>query len=105
MPNAQLDIFSSNQDIFPWPYDRAIINIKKREYIIHVISPHLAGQRLAQTFMAKALEIWQPRFIILVGVAGSIRKASIGDIILPRIVWIYDLYKKHEDHEEAQPDA
>jgi len=106
LPNSQLDILCSNSKIFPWLFDKGIIRIKGKEYIIHVISPGKSGQRKTQTILNRALQVWLPKLIILVGVAGSLNKnVSYGDIILPRKVWVYDLYKLKQYETTPQPDS
>ena len=103
LPNPRLDILQTST--FPWPYDVGTLRLGEDEYTIHVISPHMAGQRKAQTFMTRALQAWTPKFVILTGVAGGIQKVTIGDIILPRKIWIFDLYKKTPNGQIPQPDS
>ncbi len=102
LPNKRLDICTSS---IPFAYDEGKITIKGKEYLIHVISPHKAGQRKAQSFVSEVLKVWNCKLVLLTGVAGGLHKAQIGDIILPRKVWIHDLFKKTPAGEEPRPDS
>jgi len=103
IPHPTLNILDNN--IFPWPYDKGYLIIGKKKHIIHVISPQIAGQRIAQTFMNEALKVWKPNYVILTGVAGGIQKVNIGDILLPRKISIFDLYKSTPYGQQPQPDS
>ena len=103
LPNSRLDNLPTTS--FPWPYDIGTIIIGEKEYTIIVISPQIAGQRKAQTFITKALQVWTPKYVILTGVAGGFQNIKIGDILLPRKIWIFDLYKKTPKGQEPQPDS
>jgi len=103
VPNPRLDILPTTT--FPWPYDVGTMILGKEEYTIHVISPHVAGQRKAQTFMTKALKAWTPKYVILTGVAGGIQKVKIGDVLLPRKIWIFDRYKTTLNGQKPRPDS
>ncbi len=103
LPNSRLDNLATTS--FPLPYDIGTIIIGENKYTIIVISPHIAGQRKAQTFITKALQVWTPKYVILTGVAGGFKDIKIGDILLPRKIWIFDLYKKTSEGQEPQPDS
>lgn len=103
LPNSRLDNLPTKS--FPWPYDIGTIMIGEKEYTILVISPHIAGQRKAQTFITKALQVWTPKYVILTGVAGGLQNVEIGDILLPRKIWIFDMYKNTPNGQEPQPDS
>lgn len=105
LPDSHLDLIAKEEGVSEFLYDKGTLSIKSNEYSIRLISPQKAGQRSAQTLMNRALRVWDPQLVLLSGVAGSIRDAQIGDILLPRKIWIHDLFKTTPNGDNIQPDS
>ena len=105
LPDAHLDRIAKEEGVPEFLYDKGTLSIKGKKHSIRLISPQKAGQRSAQTLMDHTLRIWDPRIVVLTGVAGSLRDAQIGDILLPRKIWIHDLFKTTPNGDNIQPDS
>ena len=74
-------------------------------YRIAVAMPLQMGTRDAATMAARAIDHWQPRYVLLVGIAGAVRKngAKLGDVIIADSILDYELQKLTARKDEMRP--
>jgi len=80
-------------DVFS--YHRGSLAHADGAYQIAVAMPLQMGTRDAATVAARAIDHWQPRYVLLVGIAGAVRRngAQLGDVIIADSILDYELQK------------
>ena len=92
----------SNEDVRVYYYSQIPVHLSDGSfdtYDIIILSPLDKGRVEASTATSDAIRRWQPRFVLLVGIAGGINDAgiSLGDILISNQIVDYSLQKIQED--------
>jgi nucleoside phosphorylase len=92
----------SNEDVRVYYHSQIPVHLSDGSfdtYDIIILSPLDKGRVEASTATSDAIRRWQPRFVLLVGIAGGINDAgiSLGDILISNQIVDYSLQKIQED--------
>lgn len=81
-------------------YYEAIIEVSKKKIRLIRAQQSEMGMAAASNLTSKIIRYFQPKYIIMVGIAAGIGDGNYGDIIVPSIIWNYSSGKYVEAEEK-----
>lgn len=83
-------------------YERGTFTGKQHTYEVVICEPGMKNVDMALA-TEKAIQIFQPQIVLLVGIAGGVKDVHIGDVLIAKKVYGYESGKEDADEYRSRP--